>query len=100
MPGLGALMSVGTQFSLKKAAGAVVRGLETALEGALSLDEEEGRNQRGVKGRDRGMKERKGELNEREEQVQAGQVSSRAENGTLLRRRSVKAAGESKAKKA
>ncbi|RPB26986.1 hypothetical protein L211DRAFT_600068 [Terfezia boudieri ATCC MYA-4762] len=41
--GLGVLMSVGTQFSLKKAAGVVVRGLETALEGALVLDEHEER---------------------------------------------------------
>jgi len=90
--GLGVLMSVGTQFSLKKAAGAVVRGLETALEGALALDEDEGRYKREVREREK----------RKEEAEMAEQVSSSTESGgaTLLRRRSVKSAGEGKAKKA
>ena len=85
-------MSVGTQFSLKKAAGVVVRGLETALEGALALDEHEERYKREMREREK----------KKEEAGGTEQASSRAEGGgtALLRRRSVKAAGEGKAKKA
>lgn len=87
---MGALMSVGTQFSLKKAAGVVVRGLETALEGALALEEDEERYKRELREKNAERSKRERERSKKDQET-AEQASSRAENGKLLRRRSVKA---------
>jgi len=80
---------VGTQFNLKKAAGAMVRGLETALDEVLTLNEEDLKVKQA---KEPGEEKRR----RREDQI-AENTSGRGASG-VLRRRSVRAAEEAKSK--
>ena len=94
VPVWGTVISVGTQFNLKKAAGAVVRGLETALDEVLALNEEDLKVKQ-AKGTGEEKRRRKDDLMI----VEAEKTSGRVGSG-VLRRRSVKVAEEAKSKAA
>ena len=92
MPVWGTVISVGTQFNLKKAAGAMVRGLETALDEVLALNEEDLKVKQAKETGEEKRRRREDQIT-----VEAEKTSGRMGSG-VLRRRSVRAAEEAKSK--
>lgn len=92
VPVWGTVISVGTQFNLKKAAGAMVRGLETALDEVLALNEEDLKVKQAKETGEEKRRRREDQIT-----VEAEKTSGRMGSG-VLRRRSVRAAEEAKSK--